>query len=256
MHGYVIRATGNYRAADSIVSCKLDWQTQGFNLKAIFVGASSTALMTAHTLLTRNHEVIIIEIDKEKVDTISTEIDCGLLHGDGSKPSLLRETDPQDNDVLYCLTNHDQTNILASLVGRSLGFSKVITKIQDPGYEHICIELGLEATIIPSRTIGRHLADIIEGRDPFELSTIFRYDAAFFSFVAQQKHAGAVRELPLARPSRVICIYRNEAMIIPDDDELIKLDDEVVIISHQKNLEALHEKLDLDLNSNQNNSND
>ncbi len=225
-------------------------------MKAIFVGASSTALMTAHTLLSRNHEVIIIDNDKEKIDTISTEIDCGFLHGDGSKPSLLRETNPQDADVLYCLTGQDQTNIIASLVGRSLGFSKVITKIEDPSYEHICIELGLEATIIPSRTIGHQLADILEGRDPFELSTMFRYDASFFSFVAQQEHVGAINELTLSRPSRVICIYRNETLIIPDDDEKIQLDDEVVIMSHQKNLEALHEKLGLNIDSIQNNSSD
>lgn len=225
-------------------------------MKAIFVGASATALMTAHTLLSRNHEVIIIDNDKDKIDSISAEIDCGFLHGDGSKPSLLRETNPKDADVLYCLTGHDQTNILASLVGRSLGFSKVITKIEDPSYEHICIELGLEATIIPSRTIGHQLADILEGRDPLELSTMFRYDATFFSFVAQEKHAGTIHELPLPKPSRVICIYRNESLVIPADDDKIQVDDEVVIISHQKNLEALHDKLGLSTSNNQNNASD
>lgn len=216
-------------------------------MKAIFVGASSTARMTARSLLKRNHEVIIVEIDKEKIDTISTELDCGFLLGDGSKPALLRETSPEETDVLYCLTGQDQTNIIASLVGRSLGFAKVVTKIEDPSYEHICIELGLEATIIPSRTIGRHLADMFEGRDPFELSTMFRYDASTFSFVAQEKHIGEIRGLALPKASRIICLYRNEKLIIPEEDEEIELGDEVIIITHQKHLEALHAQLDLDI---------
>jgi trk system potassium uptake protein len=220
-------------------------------MKAIFVGASPVAIMTVQSLLKRNHEVIIIESDKEKIDTISAELDCGFLHGDGSKPSLLRETNPEETDVLYCLTNHDQTNIIASLVGRSLGFAKVITKIEDPGYEHICLELGLETTIIPSRTIGRHLADIFEGHDSFELSTMFRYDASTFSFVAQEKHAGAMNELTLHKPSRIICIYRKEKLIIPEKDEQIELGDEVIIITNQKNLEALQAQLDLDVNDEQ-----
>lgn len=216
-------------------------------MKAIFVGASPTAIMTAQSLLARNYEVIIIENDKEKIDIVSANIDCGFLCGDGSKPALLRETNPEETDVLYCLTNHDQTNIISSLIGRSLGFTRVITKIEDPSYEHICIELGLETTIVPSRTISRHLADIFEGRDPFELSTMFRYDASTFSFVAQEKHIGAIHELTLPEASRIICMYRNETLIIPEENEQIKEGDEVVIITHQKHLEALHSQLGLDI---------
>ncbi|WP_299199367.1 TrkA family potassium uptake protein [uncultured Amphritea sp.] len=212
-------------------------------MKAIFVGASSTAIMTAQFLLKRNHDVIIIERDKDKIDEICNDLDCGFLHGDGSKPSLLRETNPEDTDVLYCLTGHDQTNIIASLVGRSLGFDKVVTKIQDPSYEHICIELGLEATITPSRTIGRHLADMFEGRDLFELSTMFRYDASPFSFVAQEKDVGEVSGLALPKDSRIMCIYRNEKLIIPQEDQLIEEEDEVIIITHRKNLETLRKQL-------------
>ena len=61
--------------------------------------------------------------------------------------------------MLFALTDNDQANILASLVGRSLGFKRVVTKIQDAELEHICKELGLEDIIVPSRTIGRFLAE-------------------------------------------------------------------------------------------------
>ena len=218
-------------------------------MKAIFVGASPTAIMTARALLKHNHEVIIIDKDKEKIDALSNEFDCGFLHGDGSKPSLLRETNPEKDDMLYCLTDHDQTNIITSLVGRSLGFTKVVTEIEDPSYEHICIELGLEDTIIPSRTIGRHLADMFEGRDPFELSTMFRYDATTFSFVAQKKNVGEIHDLALPDACRIMCIYRKEKLIIPQENERIKLDDEVIIITHQKHLDALYKHMDLTVNN-------
>lgn len=211
-------------------------------MKAIFVGASSTAVMTAQVLLKRNHEVVIVEREKAKLDALGNELDCGFLHGDGSKPDLLRETNPGKDDVLYCLTGEDQTNIIASLVGRSLGFEKVVTKIQDPSYEHICIELGLDSTIIPSRTIGRHLADMFEGRDPFELSTIFRHDASTFSFVAKEDQVGPMSELSLPKPSRIMCLYRNEQLIIPGEDEQVEFDDEVMIITHRNNVDALHEQ--------------
>jgi trk system potassium uptake protein TrkA len=86
---------------------------------------------------------------------------------------------------------------------------------------------------------------MFEGRDTFELSTMFRYEASTYSFVAQEKHIGAMNELPLPKTSRVICIYRNEKLIIPDESQQVELGDEIIIITQQKNLEALHAQLDL-----------
>ncbi|MGM0516446.1 MAG: hypothetical protein ACQER6_02485, partial [Pseudomonadota bacterium] len=41
----------------------------------------------------------------------------------------------------------------------------------------------------------------------------------------------------------VMCLYRNEQLIIPDEGERIEVGDEVMIITHRKNIDALHEQL-------------
>jgi len=208
-------------------------------MRAVFIGASSLSIMTANLLLKRAHEVVIIENDKDLVTTLPDQLDCGVLHGDGTKPAILREANPEGTDVLFCLTGNDQTNIIASLVGRSLGFQRVVTKIVDSEFEHICIELGLEDTIIPSRTIGRYLADMAEGHDLLELSTMIRDEARIFSFIAKDDNEGSITTLKLPSDSRVICLYRENKFIVPNDDTTIKADDEVVIVTHQRNLKEL-----------------
>ena len=75
-------------------------------------------MMTARTLVKRGHEIVIIERDKGHIDALSEELDCGYIHGDGSKPAILREADPAQTDFLFCLTDNDQSNILASLAWR------------------------------------------------------------------------------------------------------------------------------------------
>ena len=208
-------------------------------MRAVFVGASTLSVMTAKILLKRKHEVVIIELDRERIDAFSEELDCGFLHGDGSKPAILREADPPQTDMLFCLTNNDQTNIIASLVGRSLGFERVVTRIEDREFEHICIELGLEDTIVPALTIGRYLGDMFEGRDVLELSSMIKHQARVFSFVVREAHAGPVRELPLPKESRIICLYRDEKFILPDEDFVLQADDEVLLITHRRNLDEL-----------------
>jgi trk system potassium uptake protein TrkA len=87
-------------------------------MRVVFIGASSLAVLTAKLMRERGDEVVIIEHDKDHIDALTEELDCGFLHGDGSKPAILREE-----------------------------------------LEHICKELGLEDIIVPSRTIGRFLAE-------------------------------------------------------------------------------------------------
>ncbi len=211
-------------------------------MRAVFVGAGSLAMMTARSLLKRGHEVVIIERDKETIEILSETLDCGVLHGDGSKPAILKEADPSDTDLLFCLTGDDQANILSSLVGRSLGYKRVVTKIDDPELEHICIELGLEDTIIPTRTISRFLADKFEGRDPLELSTVIRDEARIFSFSLPTDYIGTSSTLALPDSARIVCVYRQEKFIIPNADTKLVADDEVVVIVHRESLSELEKR--------------
>ena len=208
-------------------------------MRAVFIGAGSLTVSTARLLRKRGHEVVIIERDKALIESLAGDLDCGFIHGDGGKPAILAEADAAHSDILLCLTGSDQTNILASLVGRSLGFRHVVTKIADPELEHVCVELQLENTVVPSRTIGRYLADICEGRNPLELSVMLRDDARLHSFVLREGQECALSELALPESSRVICLYRADRLLVPRDRTRLKAGDEVVLITDYERLDEL-----------------
>lgn len=211
-------------------------------MRAVFIGAGALTTATARRLLKHGHDVVVIEIDAERIAELSDELSCGFIHGDGSKPAILREADPKSTDLLYCLTGNDQTNILASLVGRSLGFGRIVTKIIDPEYEHVCVELGLEELIIPARTIGRYLADVLPGRELFELSAMIKDEARVFSFIARPEDAGPVKDLDLPSGARACFYYRDERFELIEANTKLIPGDEVVIITHSKHLPALFER--------------
>jgi len=208
-------------------------------LRIVFIGASELSIVTAQLLIRRGHEVVIIESDRDKIDELSDNMDCSFLHGDGSKPTILREAGPEQTDVLFCLSDIDQNNIIASLVGRSLGFGRVVTRIQDRDFEPICSELDLNHTINPTRTISRYLADIVTGIDILELSTVIKDEARFFTFVADKGQEGPVEDLDLPELARVICYYRDQIFNLADDTYTLKRQDEVVILTHSENLPKL-----------------
>lgn len=211
-------------------------------MKIVFIGASSLAITTAELLLQVDHEVIIIEKDKAVIDELMEKIDCVFMHGNGSKPAILRETDPGSIDVLFCLTKSDEANIIASLVARSLGIQRVITRIEDVEFEHICIELGLNDTIIPTLNNARYLANIAAGRNILELSAIIRGNVRLFSFIADETCEGPAGGLDLPKQSRVIFLYRDNVFQPADKDTNLKKDDEVVLVTTTDEYEQLHEK--------------
>lgn len=208
-------------------------------MRSVFIGASDLTILTAQQLLKSGHEVVIIEKDKARIEELSSEIGTGFIHGDGSKPAILREADPLATDFLFCLTDNDQNNILAALVGRSLGYQRVVTRIQDPSYEHICIELGLTDVIVPNYTIARYLADMCAGQNPLELSALIKGDARIFSFVARGEDEGLLTDLHMPEDSQVIFLYRNDKFMLPETSTALQKGDEVVVIAHRKALAEL-----------------
>jgi trk system potassium uptake protein TrkA len=169
-------------------------------------------------------------------------LDAGIVLGNGTKPAILRETGPGPDVLLFCLTGSDQNNILSALVGRSLGFARVIPKLDDPEFQHICLELGLTDTIIPDLAVGTTLADMAQGRHGMDLSAVVRGDVRFFSFVVPEDAAGPLSDLSLPDDARPICVYRNETAFFPDGAFVLKPDDEVVLITRAGRLEALQER--------------
>ena len=211
-------------------------------MRSVFVGGSSLAVMAARLMIEHGEEVVIIERERERIEALSGELDCGFLHGDGSKPAVLKEADPEQTDMLICVTNHDQSNIIASLVGRSQGFKRVITSISDPELQHICIELGLEDTIVPDRTIASYLLDLSRGVDSLEFSAMLKGDARLFTFAVRPEDVGPLAKLQLPPDTRTILVNRDDEFVPVDDELELQEGDEVALVTRESHLEELADR--------------
>ncbi|MEJ2652536.1 MAG: hypothetical protein P8173_12265 [Gammaproteobacteria bacterium] len=100
----------------------------------------------------------------------------------------------------------------------------------------------MKDTIIPARTIGRYLADMVRGQDLLELSAMIKDEARVFSFVVRPEEEGPVHELKLPEQSRAICLYRDGHFLLADEDTELKGGDEVVLLLHSRHLPEVTER--------------
>lgn len=209
-------------------------------MRIVIVGATNLAVETARILLGRSDEVVIIETDADRIAQLEETLGCAFIHGDGSDPDILQEAAPKQTDVLFCLTNDDKTNIIASVLGRSIGFDRVVPTITNSRLRGVCNQLGLKDTTIPAQTIARYLADFVRGHDVLELSTVIKGEARFLSFQAEGDIVGKnIGDIELPDSARIVCYYRKDAFHLAEDDARVKKGDEVVILTHSKSVEEL-----------------
>jgi trk system potassium uptake protein TrkA len=211
-------------------------------MRIVLVGATSAAEAAARILVDRGHRLVMVDTDRQRMDELSDKIDCSMLHGDGSNPAILREAGPEQTDVLVCMTDHDQVNIIASLVGRSLKFPRVVTVITDTEFESICLELGLEETVVPVQMIGRDLADMVEGKDTMEFSSVIKGEAQVFKFMVTSEEEGPVGDLPMPARAEPICFYRDGEFHLIEEGASLRQGDELVILTYRDVLPKLEKQ--------------
>lgn len=185
-----------------------------------FIGAGGFTVTAARSLLKAGHEVVIVEEDRERLDQLEEEdLDCGLVHGDGSRPAILKELGPENTDFLFCMSSSDQDNILAGLAGGGMGFGRCVVMISDPDFEPLCAQLGLEDVLVPSQETANAVMDRVSGIESVDLAPLLDAGLRFFCFVAEEGDAGPISELDLPHSARVLALVRDEE-VVPIADRL------------------------------------
>jgi trk system potassium uptake protein TrkA len=208
-------------------------------VRIVIIGTSRIAQVAAQVLLSKNHDVVIVDGDRERLEELGEELDCGLIEGDGVSPPTLREAAGESPDVLLALSEHDQTNILAALLGRSIGFARVIPQIVQADLNPVCRELGIEDPIAPHETMGRHLADTVLGEETISVTALNDHGARLMAIPVGAKGPRRIADLELPKHARTICVFSGDGFILPDDTAELDDGDRIVVLADGDGLKAL-----------------
>ena len=195
------------------------------------LGASRFGVATAKQMIADGHEVVLIDEDRARLDELSEELDCGMIHGDGTLPSVLRDAFGDGSDAFVALTNEDDVNILASIVAKSVGYERVIPQIVRPELLTIAEELSLDETITPHESIARSIASALEQHTRFETDLSLRNELRILSLhVPDTMEPVTIGDLKLPGSSRVIARIREGSETLADSDTELRPGDAIMIV--------------------------
>ncbi len=114
----------------------------------IIVGGGLVGYYLARGLLQIGHEVTIIENNPDTYKTVSQQVDCPVILGDGSATGVLERAGASRANLLCAVSNHDQDNLIACQVAKyRFGIPKTIARVKNPKNEAVMRRLGVDTTV-------------------------------------------------------------------------------------------------------------
>lgn len=76
------------------------------DLRVVIVGGGHVGFHAAEHLDERGHDVVVVEKDRDRVEYINDQYVASVIHGDGGRPSVLRQAGLERSDVVAALTDY------------------------------------------------------------------------------------------------------------------------------------------------------
>jgi trk system potassium uptake protein TrkA len=103
-------------------------------MKVVIIGAGEVGFHVAKALSEENYDITVVDIDPEKCQRASENLDVIVVEGNGASPNVLLDAKVSEAEYVLCLTRVDEINLIASQQSHELGANKVIARLRDQQY--------------------------------------------------------------------------------------------------------------------------
>jgi trk system potassium uptake protein TrkA len=130
----------------------------------VVAGGGRVGKKAAENLTEQGHDVVLIESDEERAETLSDAYIGPVIHGDATRPSILKQADLTDADAIAALTDEPGTNLAICMEAQQYAPSiRTIARAEtetDQEYDQV-----VDATLLPEYLGGDHAADMLTSED-------------------------------------------------------------------------------------------
>ncbi|MDB2241702.1 potassium channel family protein [Halorubrum ezzemoulense] len=130
----------------------------------VIAGGGRVGLQTAENLTEQGHEVLLIEVDADRVEKLSDAYLGPVIHGDATEQSILRQADLRNADAIAALTDETETNTDICMTAHHLAPAIRTLARSESRTEQEHGEV-VDATLLPQSLGGDHAADMLTGEE-------------------------------------------------------------------------------------------
>lgn len=206
------------------------------------VGSHLATILTA-----AKHDVVVIEKRLSVCEYLAGEVSALIIHGDGCDIAYLEEAGISRADVFAAVTGDDDDNMVSCQLAKEVfNVPRTVARVNSPKNEHIFYQLGVEG--ISSTTIIAQL--IQEEASVGDILTLYTLKKGQLALVEVDLPSDKcrvcdvpVKDLKLPRNCVLVSIIRENEILVPTGDTLLKSGDSILAVTNIDQEEKLKKLL-------------
>ena len=231
-------------------------------MKILILGAGQTGGSLAEHLANEAFDITLVDHDEQRLKDLKDRLDIRTVHGHASRPDTLLAAGADDMDMLVAVTNSDEVNMVACQVCYSLFQTPMkIARIRSneyvtgPDEGDASIEffsrdhMPIDVLINPERVVMEQVKELLEHPGALQVLDFANGRVQLVAVRAVEGGPLVGKELRALRAhvpkthTKVVAIFRQGRPIIPADETVVEVDDEVFFIAPEKNTNAVLSEL-------------
>ncbi len=213
-------------------------------LGTVFVGGGGpVAQLVAESLERSGVTIKIIEKDRELARSLAARFPrAEVLLGDITDLALLRAERAGNAAFFIALTNHDETNLMASLLAQELGVPQVIALVHRAETSHLWRRLGLVQVFSPRALANERIHEYIANGYNANIVSLRRGKAQVLErrlHPASPAAGVSLAEMTPPRGLRVGAVVRGERVFVPTGKDRLEVGDQVILFVAAEELDTV-----------------
>ncbi len=216
-------------------------------MKVAIAGAGAVGRSIARELLSKHHDVLLIDKDPAKVLPDRIEGARWLL-GDACEVANLEEAKLEDCDVVVGATGDDKANLVVSLLAKTeFAVRRVVARINHPANEWLFTEAwGVDVAVSTPRLLSALVEEAVSVGDLVRLMTFRQSQASLVALTmpADAPLAGRrIGDIGWPADTALVAILRDGRVIVPNSDDPLEGGDELLFVTSEDVEEELGQLL-------------
>ena len=201
---------------------------------AIIAGAGKVGRNLARELMSKDHEVTLIESSRSCYLATEEEFEHAVQYGDATELWILERAGIQRADLVIAVTGDDEDNIVICQVAKEkYGCQRIVARVNNPrNLQHFKL-LGVQPAVSATDLILRLIEHEVPEYGLVQLLALEEEHLEIIELEVGDDSAAAgarVQDIVLPDGSLVISVLRNGAGFVPKGDSLIEGGDHVLLI--------------------------
>ena len=205
-------------------------------MHVIVVGAGQVGSTIAASLA-QSHDVVVIDVDRERVESLTYSIDVLAVEGDGASLDTLEEAGIGDADMLIASTDEDETNIVTCGTAKTAGDAFTIARVKNTNFLNTWQRsegaFGVDHMVGTNLLTAQEVVRVI-GLPAARDVDAFANDSvrmAEFEITAESPIADqTVQEADRFESLTFAAVLRDEEVVVPTGGTVIEPGNDVVVI--------------------------